>query len=497
MDFQVDLSGVQLVKSRSGKKLLKDDLNYVYSLNKTTENKTYWICVMKHSKRCLAKAIMNQAGIVETHGDHNHVPDGQKLKANLLKQHIIETAVENPTLAPRWLFNEMCQVPGNPVDLLLRPSKLSLTNSIKYQRRTQLNRPPVPSSFGDVMSNYPDDFKVTKSGQSFCILRDWIDENMNKALLMFMSPTGRDILLNSKIWLADGTFKAAPPPFLQIYVIQGMTSTDKVFPAAFCLLPDKTEATYERMWFQLQQDLDGYKPETLVMDMENAAFKSFMEAFPTSKVEACLFHMAQAKQRNLQTRGCIKDYEYNENFRTVVDMLYSLLYVPEDRVVEAFETVVEPQWAAMEDKDTVTPEMEDFYAYHERTYIGSKNARSGKRRPPRFPFSMTNKYKVILENRPTTNNSSEAFNYVFTRDLERNSSFWSVIDAFRREEAGSRKSYLDSIAYIRNGLPGENEGGQKVIDRRLKNQALKNILSKFDSLDLKAFMYEIMALKRD
>jgi hypothetical protein len=54
-------------------------------------------------------------------------------------------------------------------------------------------------------------------------------------------------------------------------------------------------------------------------------------------------------------------------------------------------------------------EIQDFYSYVERTWVGSVHIRGkGKSvNPPLFPISSWNKYQDVLEDKPLTNNSCE------------------------------------------------------------------------------------------
>ena len=53
-------------------------------------------------------------------------------------------------------------------------------------------------------------------------------------------------------WHADGTFKAAPEIFSQIYLIHGWYM-EEMHPCAFILTPDRTKSTYKKMLRQLKQ----------------------------------------------------------------------------------------------------------------------------------------------------------------------------------------------------------------------------------------------------
>lgn len=54
----------------------------------------------------------------------------------------------------------------------------------------------------------------------------------------------------------DGTFSTSPRAFRQIYTIH-FDYGEAVLPGVFCLLPDQTKETYEKMIEVLQMKVEG------------------------------------------------------------------------------------------------------------------------------------------------------------------------------------------------------------------------------------------------
>jgi hypothetical protein len=145
----------------------------------------------------------------------------------------------------------------------------------------------VPLQFADLFTPFPTEYTTTADGDNFLLLKDYVSENSSLALVIFMSPFGRQLLQSSKFWLADGTFWTAPPPFVQIYMINALASTGRVLPVCYCLLPNKETDTYTRMWESIKFSLSDngqFTPDVLKVDFELAAINSFKNSFPTSKV---------------------------------------------------------------------------------------------------------------------------------------------------------------------------------------------------------------------
>ena len=98
----------------------------------------------------------------------------------------------------------------------------------------------------------------------------------------------------SSVWLADGTFKTAPSLFTQVYVIHALRGgpdlmkDGHLLPSLFVLLPNKTEATYTRMWQQVQLLCPQADPAEMLMDFELAAINSFQHTWPAAMVKVAL-----------------------------------------------------------------------------------------------------------------------------------------------------------------------------------------------------------------
>ena len=107
------------------------------------------------------------------------------------------------------------------------------------------------------------------------------------------------MLHNSRVWLADGTFKTAPLLFTQLYVIHAlrggpdMMKDGHLLLSVFVLLPNKSEVTYRRMWQQVQLLCPQDYPSEILMDFEKAAIRSFEHTWPDFVVKGCFFHLTQ------------------------------------------------------------------------------------------------------------------------------------------------------------------------------------------------------------
>ena len=81
---------------------------------------------------------------------------------------------------------------------------------------------------------------TTATGDDFVIYQD--DE-----MIVLATAENMEILAASDTLYMDGTFKSAPRIFSQLYSIHGV-SYGRVVPLVYCLLADKSRATYYKMF---------------------------------------------------------------------------------------------------------------------------------------------------------------------------------------------------------------------------------------------------------
>ena len=89
----------------------------------------------------------------------------------------------------------------------------------------------------------PEKYCKLDSGEEFLVAAEEVGEG--EVVLVFLSDFGARVMSKSPVWVADGTFKCVPPQFGQLYVVHGSKhDSDKLFPACYCLLPNKQSETY-------------------------------------------------------------------------------------------------------------------------------------------------------------------------------------------------------------------------------------------------------------
>ena len=482
------------INSRGNRQLI-DPNNHVYVHNKTKENgKSFWRCA--NYKTCKATAILEDDRTFSKIPVHDHGSDIAGLEAKLQTLKAIDKARNNPNIPPRQILGELAAQPGGSETKLAQRTEGGITKAIQRARAKEKNEPDPPKSFADLFAGpFPDEYLKTADGSDFLLVKDYIDENMDKAFCIFMSPFGKQLLQTSRLWLADGTFFTAPPLFAQVYLICGQSISGTILPAAYCLLPCKETRMYDRMWetikFSLSEEV-AVSPEVLKLDYELAAANAFRNSFPAARISGCLFHLKKNLWDTVGSKHATVVYNTIPEFQLVVDLMASLAYVRPDKVIGYYDQVIESMVINL--PDTIPEAAIDYIDYFERTYVGRRVGRVGARRAPLFKPEQWSIYEDLLEDSPTTNNALEAFNKQWNATKLPSDTFWTVIKGFKREDSLAETRYLQDIAAVHNPDASPDEGRKRKIAWREKMRRLKNVAQKLDILPPKDYLMAINAI---
>ena len=327
----------------------------------------------------------------------------------------------------------------------------------------------------------PPEYKKLDSGEDFLVAAEDVGEN--EVLLVFMSSFGERVLRKSSTWLSDGTFKCVPAHFGQMYVVFGAKQDSPIiFPACYCLLPNKKYDTYLRMWSIIKSRLNiSNDPQVVNIDFEAAAISAVKDVFPTTQVDGCNFHWKRCIFDNVGAKGCLSLFHNNDKFQIGIDLVYTLCYVPVDYIIQAWEDVIMPFFEKNFEDEHV--EVFTFLTYVEATWIGRRRTR-GNRSAPRFQHSMWNINSNIVEDRPTTNNAVESFNGRWNQSIGTSFNIWTVISKFKTEDSLARTKLQEMVTARRSD---EHPARMEAKACRLKK--LKDALENFDPDCLKEFMF--------
>ena len=179
-------------------------------------------------------------------------------------------------------------------------------------------------------------------------------------------------LSQTSIIIADGTFKACPEPFEQIYVIFGVFDERKI-PLVFAFLEGKTTHHYRRLFEIIKQKIGenfnilNWSPEKIISDFETGLTLAVQTEFPNAVHWGCYFHFTQAIFRRVQNSGLQMAYRRDEQLKMFFRKFMSVGFLPMDEIGGSIVRVLEDQETQSLVRRYI--ELEDFLRYFYNTWF--------------------------------------------------------------------------------------------------------------------------------
>ncbi|CAF0916621.1 unnamed protein product [Brachionus calyciflorus] len=269
-----------------------------------------------------------------------------------------------------------------------------------YKLRKE-NLPPLPKETSEI--NFEEEylkFTETNCNSRFLLF----DTKDSKRIIAFASDIQFQILSQSKRWHIDGTFKAAPSLYKQLYQIHAW-DFEEMHACVFIFLLNKTEEIYIKMIdFLISASSSlGFilKPDTVVSDFESAAINAFSKKFPEAEIKGCHFHFTQAIWKNIRSIGLTNDFKNKREISEWLNYFKSLPFVPIDQIQKVLKEIMNVIPNKSQDK------LLEFLNYFERTWINH------------FVFTplLWNHFET---KGPRTNNHVEGFNHKINNYIDNN-----------------------------------------------------------------------------
>ncbi|XP_043235792.1 uncharacterized protein LOC122388635 [Amphibalanus amphitrite] len=263
-------------------------------------------------------------------------------------------------------------------------------------------------------------------------------------MLVFSSDWGLMQLANGQHWFADGTFKAAPALFTQLYTLHTCV-LGQTFPCVYALLVDKTERTYRQLLSVVREAILERFPDTdfvgsILIDLEIAAKNAVRAVFPEKELKLCFFHMSQAVWRKVQELGLQAAYAADADFALKLRCLPAIAFLQEADIPDGFGEVGRQ----------LPDEAVELLPYFERTYIGHDVA--GRWIPPLFEPREWCQYDRTLAGLARTTNALEGWHHGFQSRLACNHPSTATLLRTLRDEEDTGRAELDKL--IRGLEPG-------------------------------------------
>ncbi|CAK8689672.1 unnamed protein product [Clavelina lepadiformis] len=421
-----------------------------------------WRCKLYQKSRCQAR-ITTEGDQIITDADAEHNHGGNKESA-LARQAISQMKLNMGELSAST-SNVIGSVSRDlePGVLMALPKKQSLKRTLQRKRR-KLQTAYCTAALQSPMDT---NFTIQKTFQHM-ILHD--SGPGNNRLILLGSRDLLDGLARAKLWLADGTLKVVPSLFFQLYTVHFELVPGLIPAAVYCLVENKTRATYDRILDAIKTMIPTAAPECVLLDFETTAVSAFRTAFPTANVRSCYFHLTQSVLRKVNEIGMKCDYESDNELRTAVRCLPALAMVPSSDVVESFLILAD----SMPDHE----KMPELLSYFEHTYI------RGRRRPGRgenygsaiFPIESWNHYEAGAGCIARTN-AVEGWHFGLQALFQcHHPTLWTFIQGIEKDLQMQRVTFLQGMAGTQPSIPKRYKAlklrVQNTVDRYLSSEIL-------------------------
>ncbi|XP_028966695.1 uncharacterized protein LOC108863936 [Galendromus occidentalis] len=368
---------MELASNKGGRKCHHEGFSYNFDRLSADGSIGFWRC----DQRSTCGARLHTAGNVIVRKIVEHKHDASPA-VNLAREAIaaMKTRAEETVESTTQILHATLELLPQHV-LGVMPRQGALKKCILYKRKTEHRAPAAPASLTEL--EFADEYTTYKvlpnsAAEKFLLADSGPSPNR---IAVFGRETNIDRFRRSSRWFVDGTFSISPPLFYQVYINS-----------------DKSGDTYTRMFTMLRSLDDEMEATMLSCDFELAAINSMRKIFPNAHIGGCFFHLVQNLRKQVASKGLLSRHNNDAEFHCNSKMIVSLAFVPIDSIGEAFEAL----------SDFLPEDLHPILEWFEDSYIGRRDRR-GRRRAPRFPPPMWNKYELTLTGGPRTNSSNVSY----------------------------------------------------------------------------------------
>ena len=444
---------------------------------------SYWECAQND---CKAKAHTRGTSITK---DESHAHDQNYSDvATRVFNHRLKQAVETDKLIPTGQIYSTVASDLRAELILMGFEESFIASVVKYNasKKSMMDRwrreskPRVPRYLAEIDLHSPSYSQIVDSingtSQQF-VLYEGQNDSENPMIIFATSEFLKILSYNnggpSKVF-SDGTFKACPSLFNQLYTIHSYYR-EHLFPCVFILCTDRTQATYKKLLDIVDEkilSLTGQRwvPSSYQTDFELPMIRALEAKWPQLDMKGCFFHFAKAVFSKAHELG-LKELlgEVTHPIRHLVRGSASLPFLPANEVPSTFDHLTQ----LIESDLEYTAAAKRFIKYMRATWVGfySNRQRHLQIQRPRFKQSMWTQYRVFSDR---TSNKVEGWHSKLNKLMPRSKSvydFITVIIKMQRTNdtqlATLREMYKD---------PPKTKNRYKII-----NEQIKQYTNEFDS----------------
>jgi hypothetical protein len=421
---------IEFINSTRGKpKLLHDGYTYVYHKDRSNGN-VAWRCDLNNKASrdkgisCSSTAVTtgtSSSSSLEYAKPHSHPPAPGRVGAYKVRNVVKTAASTHATAKPHLIVAS--SLSNLPADVHQNLNRSNLKRSIQRTRKK------------DALSTTPDlalacDRSLILLYIPTTLLQSWVHFDSGPGsdrIFILTTDSNLDLMRRSPRLCGDGTFKAAPKLWTQLYTIHGMKNGYTV-PCVYALLPDKRKETYTRLFRQIKFWLDvagqQWEFDSFLCDYEQGAYLAMTDVFPGVGTDGCFFHLCKRLDVHVKQQGLMPKYTADLDFRIRVKQLAALAFIPVADVIPVFESL-----ATTFHNDELV-----LLSYFESTWIG-RPVPGGRRLPPLFPLHMWNLLDRSSTGSTRTTNALEAFHHTFNSLIScQHPTIWNLLPALEKQQ---------------------------------------------------------------
>lgn len=382
---------ISTIVSNRGKILLQVN-SFTFSQDKTLKSgETYWRCV---KRSCKAKIFTMgpEKLVIRSDLEHNHECDIKTLNRQIVRSSAKRKAMDNLNERPSKIIHSALKENVGCMSHMTVKDVNLIRNQIYSGRR--MAQPKLPKSKEE-----------TIAAVNIMNIRTLKDENLifavepSSNIIIFSCDTNMRFLCGSETIYMDGTFSYCAQYFKQLFTLHVYINGHYI-PLCYCLLPDKAEQTYVKLFNTLKSKCDEvvglkFDPKIIFSDFEIAIHNAARFVFPNVRIKGCRFHLMQAWYRYIGSCGLIREYKFADSeISKWLKYIFGLPFLPPLEVEESFIF----DFMAIQPKDT---RIEKFSDYILDNYIGDHAT---------FPPEM---WATLSESLELTTNACESFHSRF------------------------------------------------------------------------------------
>lgn len=161
-------------------------------------------------------------------------------------------------------------------------------------------------------------------------LADYYNDGVR--IIVFCSADARIRLKELSDYFMDGTYKACPKPFRQIYVIQADIGSDSdstnIVPLVYAFMSHQTTEAYTALFDVIKSQIPEWNPKNVTVDFERAVILALSKL--SVEIHGCHYHFSNALYRKAKALG-VKLCNTN---RRIISLCSNLALLPEDKIKE-------------------------------------------------------------------------------------------------------------------------------------------------------------------